>query len=366
MKLSLSTKWFFWMSGVIGFFCLAQILGMVWLEVVETLNSDEPLYEELSEIFVLISVSACVFILMLGGLRFVSKRMIRPIRAIAESASRISEGDRMERIDEGAGSDEVGMLASALNQAFDRYHDVVRRLDTFAGNAAHQLRTPLASLTTVGEVCLQKERQAMEYRECIGCMLEITGELTDVVEKLLMIARLNPARLRQGFGPVDLSEVVAHVVDVCSVALQEKNIRFSRHGASRLNATGDAGLIRQAIGNVVDNAVEYTPKGGRISVTLQERDGRAVLEIRDTGPGIPENLRGVLTQKAKHPTRGDYAPGGRMGLAIVSEIMRVHEGTLEIQANEGGGTCVRLTWPQDTANSASPPATRHLEHVATR
>ena len=162
MKMSLSTRWFLWLSVAIAIFCIGQTLGMVWVEIREILHNEGALATELTEISVLLSISLCVFVIISGALWFISRKMVQPIRTIAESANRISSGLLQERVEGGLGSDEIGLLVSSINRAFDSYHDAVRRLDRFAGNAAHQLRTPLTSIRSLGEVCLQRNRAETE------------------------------------------------------------------------------------------------------------------------------------------------------------------------------------------------------------
>jgi len=342
MKLSLSTKWFLWLSFIVAIFCVAQVLGMAWLEVMEVMHGEDTFNAEIGEITTLIGVSLCIFVLMLGIFRFISMQMIKPIQMISESANRISEGDLDERVKGESSKDEVGMLALTLNRAFDRYHEVVRRLDAFAGNAAHQLRTPLSTIRSIGEVCIQKERSTREYRECIEDMLEVTSELTNIVEKLLMLARMNPARLRKNFESVDVDEIITHSIDVYSLALQEKNIEFSYDGAEHLNIKGDESLISQAISNILDNAVNFTPEGGKISVLLRGEEKNAVLQICDSGVGMPQNVSDVFIREPENLLLGGELPTGRLGLAIVYEIMRIHDGEINIHQNENGGTCVSL------------------------
>ena len=177
-------------------------------------------------------------------------------------------------------------------------------------------------------------------------MLDVTRELTEIVEKLLMMARLNPSRLRQGFGPVVISDVLSEVLDVYKAMFEEKSIRLTVRELPQLTGRGDRALIGQAISNAVDNAARFVPEGGSIAVTLQEQDGGALLRICDTGPGIPESMRlGLGGDEGKTAWNGEV-PAGRMGLAVASEIMRIHEGKFDLRAHEGGGTCVELTWPR--------------------
>jgi signal transduction histidine kinase len=346
MKLSLSTKWFLWLAVVIAVFCLGQVLGMLVVEILEVRSGEETLAAEANEILMLVGVSFGVFLLMLGGIWFISIRMLRPIRSIAESARRISEGELEERMESGPVEDENGMLVSALNSAFDRYHEGMQNLDRFAGNAAHQLRTPLASMRSLGEVCLQKERSAEEYRESIGSMLEVVRELSLIVERLLLLARMNRSRVRQGFSEVFLDELVSEIVDLHRPMIDEKEIELIEHSSGPVVLTGDGSLIREAVKNVLDNAVRFTPRQGTIEVALREDDRTISLEVRDSGPGLCENLRDALTEGAGDSSTTTELPGGRLGLAIVSQIMRVHDGALEFPTDQKDGAVVVLSWPR--------------------
>jgi signal transduction histidine kinase len=343
MRLSLSARWFLWLSGTVALFATLQILLMMWLEIGEVIRGEAPLEVELPEILLLCGASASVFLLMFGVFWFVSRKMIQPVRTIAKAAQRISEGHLAERVHGEGSSDEIGMLASTLNRAFDEYHQVLQRLDRFAGNAAHQLRTPLSSIRSIGEVCLQRERDAGEYRECINEMVDASRELTDIVEKLLLIARLDPSRVRQQFADVVLSEALHEVLAFYGSVLEEKSIEVVISRFPALTVMGDRNLIGQAIGNIVTNAVQFTPEGGKLMIAIEERGNGIVLQISDTGPGMPEALRVQMGGDARVAWNGDL-PTGRMGLVIVSEIMRLHEGTVRILQREGGGTCVELEW----------------------
>jgi len=341
--LSLSTKWFLWLSVAVALFAVGQVVGMIWIEFIE-LSQGGSLAEELAEISVLVSISVCVFLLMLGWLWFMSRRMMRPIRSIAESAARIAEGDFGGRIEGRFIDDEVGMLVSTINRAFDSYHGAVARLESFAGHAAHQLRTPLAAIRSAGEVCLQKERSAGEYRECIAGILEAAEKLSASVAKLLMIARLNPEKIRSRFQHVDLSGILTRSVDLYRLNIEAKNAKIVEHVDAGVVVLGDAGLIQEALKNLIDNAVCCTPEHGRITVAVHAEGAVGVVAIRDDGPGMPDGVRAVVTGEARHMYQ-DGLLSGRFGLVIVSEVVRIHGGTIEVEAEEGQGTCIRVRLP---------------------
>lgn len=346
MKLSITTKWFLWLSVILAAFSILQVLTLMGLEVRDLQMGKESMAEETAEIITLLTISLGIFGVMALGLIYISRRMIHPIRQIAEAAHHISKGELSERITGTFAEDEIGLLVNTLNRAFDRYHDALNRLDRFAGNAAHQLRTPLTTIRSMGEIGLQKEREPEAYRECIRNMLDVAEELTLVVQKLLVLARLNRARIRQGFQPLNLADEINQVIEVFLPAILEKSIQFDHQLETHSTLMGDAGLIRQAMSNLLDNATRFTPEGGQIRLVLR-REGRDLYaECYDSGPPFPETLQRQIGQEEQSMTpHGDCLPTGRMGLALVSEIMRIHEGRLAFLPAADGLKCIRLSWP---------------------
>lgn len=340
MKSSISTRLFLWLALAVAAFCGIQLLCMIWLDVPQLMHGEETP----EEVALLFGIGAGIVLLLLGALWFISRRIMHPIRAIARSAQSISEGALKKRVDGEFSTVEIEAMAQTLNRAFDRYHEVVQRLDKFSGTAAHQLRTPLASIRTLGEVCLQRERTPNEYRECIEDMLDTGRELAEVVDKLLMMARLDPSRVRQGFKNVMLDDLLCQVIERFRPRLDEKQIHLVLDVQKSIEISGDEELIGQAIVNLIDNAAKFVPQGGTVSILLKKQDRMVRLKICDNGPGIPANMRRCLEREQAGQWRGEW-PAGRMGLAIASDIMRIHEGKLTILDGEQGGTYIELVWP---------------------
>lgn len=348
MKLSLSTKSFLGMSLAVGAFCLLQTLGMIWMEFREVYQGEEGFYEEASEIAVLASVSSCVFILLAGGFWFFSRRLMAPLSDITETAHRISAGYLKERITTNESSPEINRLATTLNCAFDRHQEALDRLERFAGSAAHQLRTPLAAIQNTAEVCLLSERSESECQECISDILGITRELSGILDKLLDMARLNPSRIRNHFALVNLKDEITTVLDQFRPCFDSKGLNLNISDLQPSVVLGDRALLEEAIRNVLENAVQYTPDGGSIGVSLQTNADRIVLSIADTGPGFPDQLRKTFSRGIDQ-TRALEGQAGRFGLSLAMEILRIHEGSIEINPGPDVGSVVSLSWPFNPA-----------------
>ncbi len=159
------------------------------------------------------------------------------------------------------------------------------RLQRFTSDASHELRTPLAAIRSVGEVGLQKSRSAADYQDTIGSMLEEVNRLTRLVENLLAISRADAGQLQLGFTVLFPLDVVKEVATVLDVLVEEKALQLVLSGDEHVLVKGDRLLFRQAVTNVLHNAVKYTPAGGRISVQVAERSGFGVVKNCRHGSG---------------------------------------------------------------------------------
>src|SRR5262249_38265220 len=182
----------------------------------------------------------------------------------------------------------VGRLGGVFNDAVARWQDVFDRLRRFTADASHELRTPLTAMRSVGEVALRNPRDASAYRDVIGSMLEEVDRLTRLVESLLTLTRADSGKIQVTPESLDLKALAGHVIDQLRVLADEKQQELTLRAPNTIRVVGDAALLRQALMNLVHNAIKYTPNGGAISVELDGMNsGQAVIEVRDSGPGIP-------------------------------------------------------------------------------
>lgn len=304
--------------------------GSLWHEIVETL--------------VLLLAGLLALPPMLLAVRWTCHRMLRPLKSFRETAERIIAGQLHERIVTENPGDDLGRLAATINDAFDRYREAMDRQQRFASDASHQLRTPLTAIRTTGEICLQKARAPEEYREAIGSMLEDVHRLSDMVEKLLLLARLGEDQVRATFAPVDLGATVRNVLAQYDSLVVAKEIRLRVTARRDIRVSGDEALLEQMFANLADNAMRYTPEGGVLVVEVDAPDARhAVLLIRDSGPGISPQLHDLLFQRFARGPSADTGGTG-LGLAIVADIVNLHRGRIELLG--GPGACFRVTLPR--------------------
>lgn len=340
----LKTQYFRWLTWLLVTYLFIIVLcsGLYQLSAVH--GEGGSIAHEVTEMLVLAGTGILALPIMLIVVRWMSSQMLTPLQAIRETAERIVAGKFGERIQTKNPDDDLGRLATALNSAFDRYRDAMDRQQRFASDASHQLRTPLTAIRTTGEVSLQKDRTPGEYREIIGSMLEDVQRLSDMVEKLLMLARLGEDQIRASFATVDLGVPVRDVLSQYESLASTKGLRIGIRTDPGCRVPGDAALLGQMFANLLDNALRHTPDGGQIQIELLPPDARHVtLLIRDTGPGIPGELREQLFQRFARGPSADTGGSG-LGLAIVADIVNLHRGRIELLA--GPGACFRITLPR--------------------
>ena len=294
--------------------------------------------EEAQEALVVSMVMALLFPVALGSAWYISRKLLHPWQQLVSQAARIGTGHLDERIDLPETKDELGQLAEILNNAFDRYQHLLDRMHRFSFDASHQLRNPLAALRTSGEVCLAQPRSADEYQSVIGGMLEETQRLSRTVEQLLMLARAAQGELEEHRQVFPLIEVVADVVEDARAIGQSEGVRVTlQAGDSPWRVRGARELIRQALTNIMDNALRFSPSGGTIGVTVaQVNADRVRITVSDAGPGLSAERKAVLFRPFSRETGSRESVG--LGLAIAADICRAHQGGIGVEDHPGGGS----------------------------
>jgi signal transduction histidine kinase len=344
MSAPLKTRYFRWMIGLLlaylAFITITDVLYQFW-EWVE--GESHSLAEESGEIVIVIFAGLLALPVAAIMTIRLSTRMLQPLAAIRETAERIIAGSLHERVKTDNPGDELGLLGGTLNKAFDRYHDAVERQQRFASDASHQLRTPLTSIRAAGEVCLQKARTPDEYRETIGSMLEDVQRLSDLIEKLLMLARLGADKVRTVFTAVDLSEVARRMVAQYESISSSKEINVQVEALPDCRVSGDSALLEQMLGNLFDNALRHTPPGGQIRIRVAPAlNNRIALFVRDNGPGVDPQLRQQLFQRFARGAGATDTAGNGLGLAIVADIVNIHSGMIELLNEPGAAFRIAL------------------------
>jgi two-component system heavy metal sensor histidine kinase CusS len=270
---------------------------------------------------------------------------LKPLRTIAASTGEITAQRLHQHLDAGEVPQELRELVQALNAMLDRLDHAFERLSRFSADLAHELRTPITNLMGEAEVVLAKERPAEEYRQVLESSMEEFRRLSRLISRMLFLARAEDPSATIQPVPILADYLLAEVLAFFEAVADEQGVTLTGEASGTL--LGDTDLLRQALANLISNALEATPKGGTITVKVQEHQGSVDLEVSDTGRGIPpEELPHLLdrfyrTQEAF--TR--KSPGTGLGLAIVQSIARLHGGEVQLRSKLGAGTTARLHFP---------------------
>ena len=233
-----------------------------------------------------------------------------------------------------------------FNVTLDRLEDSFVTLGRFVADASHELRTPLTTLRSVGEVGPKRSRTAEEYRDIIASMLEETQRLQILVQRLLELARAEGGQERVHHVPVQLHRLVSECVAELAIMAEEKCLRIGLD-ATECTLSTDPVIFRQALKNLIDNAIKYSPAGASIGVSLAVQGGHARVVVTDEGPGIAPEHRAYLTDRFfRTESSRDRSTGGfGLGLALANAYMRVLGGTLEFEPIEPHGSRFSLALP---------------------
>lgn len=271
---------------------------------------------------------------------WVSKRGLAPLQAVAGAAGRITASRMDERLDAGAVPKELQRLASAYNAMLDRLEDSFSRLSQFSADLAHDLRTPVGNLLGEAQVALSKSRTAPEYRLVIESSVEELERLSRMIESMLFLARADNAQLALHPEPIALDVAFAKIRDYFEPLAQEKGIAVE--GTSTATVYADALLLTRAMGNLVANAIQATPKtGGVIELAARTMpDGGTEIRVSNPGAKIRPAERERIFDRFYRigQARADSARGSGLGLAIVKSIVTLHGGHVGVDCDDGKTT----------------------------
>jgi heavy metal sensor kinase len=321
--------------------------------VIQVAESEGPMQRYIGELLwvLLLGLPIAVAIAGFGGYTL-ARRALAPVDRMAEQARLITAERLKERLPIDNPSDELGRLATVFNQTLMRLESSFEQMRRFTADASHELRTPLTAIRSVGEIGLRGRREPSDYKEIIGSMLEEVDRLSLLVDRLLTMSRVDSGESVLSRDRVDLAELAEEVTAQLEVLAEEKeqSVTVESHGPSQ--CIGDRMVLRQALLNLVDNAIKYSPIGGRIFVKVSTSpEGMAVLDVSDTGPGIPAEMRPRVFDRfyrADASRSRENGGGTGLGLSIARWAVEANGGQLTLENSEGSGATFRITLPNTT------------------
>ena len=254
---------------------------------------------------------------------FVSRRFSQRVEAFNRLASDVKSGNMRVRAERNYSEDELDQLAENLNDMLDHIDRLMSAMRYAGDSIAHDLRSPLTRLRTRLETAAKDSEGNTEL--VLSSAAEDASQLLSTFDSVLRIARLEAADRREILKPIDPAPLLEDIVELYEPAFDDAELELSTNITKGLLINADRGLLSQAISNLVENAIKYTPAGGRVEVTLaRRRSGQVDLSIADTGPGIPEHMRQRVKERFVRLEQSRTAPGSGLGLALVDAIAEVH------------------------------------------
>ncbi len=292
-----------------------------------------------------------------GGF-FIARAGIRPVVHIAEMMRRVSPATLHQRIDVTGFPAELESLAVTLNGMLHRLEEAFARLSQFSADIAHELRTPINVLRGEAEVALGKERTPEAYRDVLASSLEECARLSRLIDSLLFLARAENPQTQIRRETVDVAAELTNLSEYYDIIATETGVRLDVGADRGLAANLDRTLFQQAVGNLVENALAHTNRGGHVSVNAARDNGNVRVEVLDDGRGIPPDQLPYVFDRFRRvdASRNSQVGGTGLGLAIVKSIAALHGGTVQIASQPGVGTRVSLFFPEASSPTPTPPA----------
>jgi heavy metal sensor kinase len=301
----------------------------------------------------------------LGGY-LLAGRATRPIARIISTTKRLDPSHLDERLPIRGTRDELDRLSQTINSFLDRIATYLQQSREFTANAAHELRSPLTALQSSLEIALNADRSVEEYKEVLAVLLEECGQMRVLVNQLLLLAEGDAGRLRLHSQALRLDQIITSSLEMFQVVAEAAGVELSTRRLEPAMIRGDGNRLWQVVNNLIDNAIKFTPAGGRITLDFRLDDARrqGILEVSDTGAGIDSHdlphvfdrfYQGDKARDRENPSRGLG-----LGLSICQAVVAAHGGSIEVASTPGRGTTftVRLpdcTRPGSTNTHAVPP-----------
>ena len=315
--------------------------------VLEVAQSEDDISDTLSQLLVIMIVAYPIALVVAGfGGLFLARRALAPVDEVSSLARRITSEDLGQRLNLRLPDDEVGRLARTFDEMIGRLDDAFRRQRRFTADASHELRTPLTVMRGQIDVALQMPRDAEAYRQVLR---EVNGEVDHLIRltsSLLTMAHADAGQIPLAFEHVALADLVDGAMEQLSAIAGQQGVDLRRAPGPPVTVWADEDLLLQLLLNLLDNAIKYTPAGGRVTVGWSPGE-RVEVWVRDTGEGIPEEHiphlfdRFYRVDKARSRAEG----GVGLGLAISRWIAEAHGGSMSVQSVPGKGSTFSVLVP---------------------
>jgi two-component system heavy metal sensor histidine kinase CusS len=296
----------------------------------------ESTLDQLRNIGVTILIFLTLPALLVGYL--LANSATKPISKLSEDIDRITTEDLSRKLDVQPGSAETKNLIENFNSLLDRLHKAFTLERQFLGEMAHEIKTPLTVIKSNTQVTLAKERSTQDYKASLEQTLKQVDKLSERMHSLMDFAWSQNTDIEKTFSVLDLTQLVKEIAEVTAFMAAPKNIQVTSQIKEDIQVKGKEEKLYQALYNLADNAVKFTPPSGKVSIELERNDQEAKIKVTDTGIGIEENKLSSIFNRFYRTEDNKNIAGHGLGLAITESIIKAHKGTIEVTSKKGAGT----------------------------
>jgi len=311
-------------------------------------RSEQRVLGQLWEILVVLVLGLPLVVLMAGvGGYVLARRALRPIDHLASEAHRITAEQLHQRLSVPNPDDEIGRLATVFNATLARLESSFDQLRRFTADASHELRTPLAVVRGIGEGVVAERRTPPEYEEALGSILEEVDRMSNLVDTLLRLSRGDAGTIRLMQEATNLGDLAREAAAALGILAEERNQTLELDISDGPIARIDRLVLREALTNVLDNAIKYSPEGSTVVLRVARTGDGAVIAVRDQGPGVAAEHRERIFDRFYRvdESRTRNGGGAGLGLAIARWAVEVHGGQITVHDGPRGGAEFRIVLP---------------------
>jgi heavy metal sensor kinase len=316
------------------------------LRVGLSLDAEEAARQEMLRVLAWLVPVSVTLAALAGWL--MARHALRPVQQFQAAAHEISISQLDRRLPLRRTGDELDSLAHTFNEVFSRLQESVAKMKQFTASISHELRTPLACLHAAAETALLRPELSGPCRQVLVSQLEELEKLRRLIERLLILARAEAGEIPLAVENFDLSALLAFLVEeVQPIAAAHKIALEFKQASHSISLAADRQWLEHAILNLLDNAIKFTPGGGRVLVESKLEDGWAVVDVSDTGIGIPQHDQEHIFDRFYRldASRSSATQGSGLGLSLAKWIVEAHAGRIEVTSELGVGTCFRVKLP---------------------